>query len=301
MGRVRRALVGRASPASSACPASPARPARRRSRTSAPTGRRSRRRSGRARLRPRRARRGRTPGRGVRLPLPHQWLQGHRHPRRARRHLRARALGRGPSRSATPSSPARSVCGSARVPLAAAREAVLRLRRGKGMVLDPADHDTCERRLVLHEPDPRAGGVRGARAPRRARLGPDARPPAFPEPDGRVKISAAWLIERAGFARGLERGRVAISAKHALALVNRGDATTAELVALAREIAAGVASLRRRRRPRAGVRRARVGGGGGGGGRGGEGGGGGRGGEGGGGSGEGRGGGESAAPGPART
>jgi UDP-N-acetylmuramate dehydrogenase len=74
----------------------------------------------------------------------------------------------------------------------------------------------------------------------RERLGADARPPAFPEPDGRVKTSAAWLIERAGFARGLERGRVGISAKHALALVNRGDATTAELVALAREIAAGV-------------------------------------------------------------
>ena len=65
-------------------------------------------------------------------------------------------------------------------------------------------------------------------------------PPAFPEPDGRVKTSAAWLIQRAGFERGMARGRVAISSKHTLALVNRGGATTAELVALAREIAAGV-------------------------------------------------------------
>jgi UDP-N-acetylmuramate dehydrogenase len=66
------------------------------------------------------------------------------------------------------------------------------------------------------------------------------RPPAFPQPDGRVKTSAAWLIERAGFAKGYARGRVAISSKHALALVNRGGASTAELLALAREIAAGV-------------------------------------------------------------
>ncbi|HET6548352.1 MAG TPA: UDP-N-acetylenolpyruvoylglucosamine reductase, partial [Solirubrobacter sp.] len=58
--------------------------------------------------------------------------------------------------------------------------------------------------------------------------------------DGRVKTSAAWLIQRAGFERGMTRGRVAISSKHTLALVNRGGATTAELVALAREIAAGV-------------------------------------------------------------
>jgi UDP-N-acetylmuramate dehydrogenase len=55
-----------------------------------------------------------------------------------------------------------------------------------------------------------------------------------------VKTSAAWLIERAGFAKGYARGRVAISSKHALALVNRGGASTGELLALAREIAAGV-------------------------------------------------------------
>lgn len=127
-----------------------------------------------------------------------------------------------------------------RVPPAAAREAVLRLRRGKGMVVDDADPDSVSAGSFFTNPvlDAEAFAALARRA--RGRLGPGARPPAFPEPDGRVKTSAAWLIERAGFTRGLQRGRVGISAKHALALVNRGDATTAELVALAREIAAGV-------------------------------------------------------------
>ncbi len=53
-------------------------------------------------------------------------------------------------------------------------------------------------------------------------------------------MSAAWLIERAGYAKGYTVGRVGISRKHALALVNRGGATTAELLALATEITAGV-------------------------------------------------------------
>ena len=118
----------------------------------------------------------------------------------------------------------------ARAPLHEVREAVLALRRGKGMVLDPADPDTVSAGSFFMNPilDPDA----------LAALEPS--PPAFPQPDGRVKTSAAWLIERAGFGKGYTRGRVAISSKHALALVNRGGATTAELLALAREIAAGV-------------------------------------------------------------
>jgi UDP-N-acetylmuramate dehydrogenase len=55
-----------------------------------------------------------------------------------------------------------------------------------------------------------------------------------------VKTSAAWLIERAGFTRGYALGRAGISTKHTLALVNRGEATTAELMTLARTIAGGV-------------------------------------------------------------
>ena len=87
--------------------------------------------------------------------------------------------------------------------------------------------------------DPGAFAALEARA--RARLGADVRVPRFPQADGTLKTSAAWLIERAGFARGHgDPATVAISAKHTLALTNRGAGTTAQLVALAREIAAGV-------------------------------------------------------------
>jgi UDP-N-acetylmuramate dehydrogenase len=119
-------------------------------------------------------------------------------------------------------------------PIAAVREAVLELRRGKGMVIDPADPDSVSAgsfftNPILPAPEFDALAQRA-----------DAAPPAWPEPDGRIKTSAAWLIERAGFHRGYGNGRVGISTKHTLALVNRGGATTAELMALAREIAGGV-------------------------------------------------------------
>jgi UDP-N-acetylmuramate dehydrogenase len=121
-------------------------------------------------------------------------------------------------------------------PLADVRDAVLALRRGKGMVIDPDDPDSVSAGSFFTNPilEPEAFAALAART------GPDMSPPAFPEPDGRIKTSAAWLIERAGFARGYERGRAGISTKHTLALVNRGGATTAELMALAREIAGGV-------------------------------------------------------------
>ncbi|UUY02044.1 UDP-N-acetylmuramate dehydrogenase [Svornostia abyssi] len=127
-----------------------------------------------------------------------------------------------------------------RAPLAAAREAVLALRRGKGMVLDPDDPDTRSAGSFFTNPILDADAFAALTARVAERLGPDARPPAFPEPDGRTKTSAAWLIDRAGFGPGTRRGNVAQSGKHALALVNLGDGTTTELVALAREIAAGV-------------------------------------------------------------
>jgi UDP-N-acetylmuramate dehydrogenase len=125
-------------------------------------------------------------------------------------------------------------------PLGAVREAVLALRRGKGMVIDPADPDSVSAGSFFTNPILDAATFADLERRAAARLGPDARPPAYPEPDGRVKTSAAWLIERAGFGRGHGNGRVGISSKHSLALVNRGGATTAELVALARQIAHGV-------------------------------------------------------------
>jgi UDP-N-acetylmuramate dehydrogenase len=126
-------------------------------------------------------------------------------------------------------------------PLADVREAVLALRRGKGMVIDPADPDSVSAGSFFTNPvlDPAAFAALDERA--RARLGEDGRVPRFPQGDGYVKTSAAWLIERAGFTRGYgDPATVAISTKHTLALTNRGAGTTAQLVALAREIAAGV-------------------------------------------------------------
>jgi UDP-N-acetylmuramate dehydrogenase len=60
--------------------------------------------------------------------------------------------------------------------------------------------------------------------------------PVFPMPDGRSKLSAAWLIERSGFQRGFGQGRAGISSKHTLAIVNRGGASAAEVLALVRTI-----------------------------------------------------------------
>jgi len=110
-------------------------------------------------------------------------------------------------------------------PLADVREAVLALRRAKGMVIDAADPDSVSAGSFFTNPIL-------ATAPEGA--------PAWPEADGWVKTSAAWLIERAGFHKGYGNGRVGISTKHTLALVNRGGASTAELMALAHEIAGGV-------------------------------------------------------------
>ena len=120
-------------------------------------------------------------------------------------------------------------------PLADVREAVLGLRRGKGMVLDPDDPDTVSAGSFFTNPILSADDFAALeqRAPER--------PPGFPEADGRVKTSAAWLIERAGFHKGHGNpDGIAISSKHTLALTNRGAGTTAELLALAREIAGGV-------------------------------------------------------------
>jgi UDP-N-acetylmuramate dehydrogenase len=122
-------------------------------------------------------------------------------------------------------------------PLADVRAAVLALRRRKGMVLDPGDPDTVSAGSFFTNPvlDP------AAFAALEARLDGGAKPPRFPQPDGSVKTSAAWLIEHAGFGRGYgDPATVAISGKHTLALTNRGAGTTEQLVALAREIADGV-------------------------------------------------------------
>ena len=128
----------------------------------------------------------------------------------------------------------------ARPPLPAVREAVLGLRRRKGMVIDPADPDSVSAGSFFINPILSQAEFAGLAGRAAERLDETTRPPAWPEPDGRVKTSAAWLIEHAGFHRGYRAGRVGVSEKHTLALVNHGGASTAELLALARELRDGV-------------------------------------------------------------
>ncbi|MEW2120136.1 UDP-N-acetylmuramate dehydrogenase [Streptomyces sp. NPDC005474] len=127
-----------------------------------------------------------------------------------------------------------------RVPLEAAREAVLKLRAGKGMVLDPEDHDTWSAGSFFTNPILDDAEFAAFHARVVERLGADAVPPAYPAGEGRTKTSAAWLIDKAGFTKGYGAGPARISTKHTLALTNRGLATTEDLLALAREVVAGV-------------------------------------------------------------
>ena len=77
-------------------------------------------------------------------------------------------------------------------------------------------------------------------AERVARIAGDAAMPRWSEPDGRVKLSSAWLIERAGFARGYREGAVGLSSRHALAIVAHDGACAADVVAFARRLIAAV-------------------------------------------------------------
>ncbi|MDR7255613.1 UDP-N-acetylmuramate dehydrogenase [Nocardioides sp. BE266] len=121
-----------------------------------------------------------------------------------------------------------------RAPLAEVREAVLGLRRGKGMVLDDDDHDTWSAGSFFTNP---------LLTPEQAAALPDDAP-RWEQPDGTLKSSAAWLIDHAGFGKGYTSAvageRVSLSTKHTLALTNRGGATTDELLTLAREVRDGV-------------------------------------------------------------
>ena len=145
-----------------------------------------------------------------------------------------------------------------RAPLARVREAVLALRAGKGMVLDPADRDTYSTGSFFTNPILPVAALGDG-------LPADA--PRFPVVDAagnplgdRVKLSAAWLIDHAGFGRGfglpgtrnevldldgaaVAGGRASLSTKHTLALTNRGDASAEDLMALARTVRDGVASV----------------------------------------------------------
>ncbi|HEV2376257.1 MAG TPA: UDP-N-acetylmuramate dehydrogenase [Streptosporangiaceae bacterium] len=128
-----------------------------------------------------------------------------------------------------------------RAPLAEARAAVLGLRRGKGMVLDPHDPDTFSAGSFFTNP---VLGTAQFEELQRV-VGDGTAVPSFPAGDGQRKVPAAWLIEHAGFIKGYpgsngDDAAPRISTKHTLALVNPCGATTASLVALAAQIRDGV-------------------------------------------------------------
>jgi UDP-N-acetylmuramate dehydrogenase len=112
-------------------------------------------------------------------------------------------------------------------PLDDVRAAVLELRRGKGMVWDPADPDSRSAGSFFTNPIvPHTAAVDGC--------------PSWPAGRGRVKLSAAWLVQNAGYGRGTREGRVGTSSKHSLALTTEPGATASELMAFAEKIVAGV-------------------------------------------------------------
>jgi UDP-N-acetylmuramate dehydrogenase len=118
-----------------------------------------------------------------------------------------------------------------RAPLSDVRQMVLRLRTAKGMLLDPQDHDTWSSGSFFTNPVLTDG--QAADLPEEA--------PRWPAGDGLVKTSAAWLIERAGFARGFGLpGPAALSGKHALAVTNRGEARAADILVVVRAVRDGV-------------------------------------------------------------
>ncbi len=122
------------------------------------------------------------------------------------------------------------------------RKAVLELRRAKSMVVDTTDPNSRSVGSFFINPVLDAPSLAALTEEARGcgALLPGESLPTFPIGDGRSKVPAAWLIEHAGFAKGLRRGSVGISDAHALALVHHGGGTTAEFVALARDIRGGV-------------------------------------------------------------
>jgi UDP-N-acetylmuramate dehydrogenase len=112
-------------------------------------------------------------------------------------------------------------------PLDDVRSAVIELRRGKGMVLDPADPDSRSAGSFFTNPVvPAAQAVEGC--------------PSWPAGDGEVKLSAAWLVQHAGFGRGTRDGLVGTSSRHSLALTTEPGATAAELLAFADRVVVAV-------------------------------------------------------------
>lgn len=126
--------------------------------------------------------------------------------------------------------------------LAEVREAVLALRRGKDMLLDDFSENRHSVGSFFVNPVVRQDKADGVvrRALQQGMVNAADQVPRFAASGERVKLAAAWLVERAGFPKGFRCTHVGISSKHALALVHHGGGTAAELVALARQVQRGV-------------------------------------------------------------
>jgi len=121
--------------------------------------------------------------------------------------------------------------GTPRASIADVREAVLAIRHLKAMVIDARDPDSCSVGSFFVNPTVTQDEYKEIK--RLATRSSDVRDlPAFPASDGLIKLSAAWLIERAGVKRGYIHGNVGTSTKHALAIINRGGGTAGEVVEL---------------------------------------------------------------------
>lgn len=117
--------------------------------------------------------------------------------------------------------------------LAEVRTAVLEIRAGKGMLITPGDPDSRSAGSFFKNPVITSTQFDDLLRKAQSR---NLQPPSYPAPSQQKKLSAAWLVENSGFTKGYVKGRAGISSKHALALVNRGGATAAEIAALRDEI-----------------------------------------------------------------
>ena len=117
--------------------------------------------------------------------------------------------------------------------LAETREAVRHIRARKGMLIVPGDPD-CQSAGSFFKNPVLTESQHDALQKRAAAKGLHL--PSYPALESHKKVSAAWLVEKSGFARGYSLGHVGISSKHALAIVNRGGATAAEVLALRDQI-----------------------------------------------------------------
>ena len=117
----------------------------------------------------------------------------------------------------------RSYLGDAAGDLQAVRDAVIAIRKRKGMVIDPNDPDTRSDGSFFMNP------VITTKSYESISTKSDITIPNYPGGDGMVKLSAAWLIEQAGFKKGFSHGNVGLSTKHTLAIVNRGGGTAREV------------------------------------------------------------------------